>query len=629
MENLIMDPIKSAITEGRLISLDNLAKEESIKVLCESISKTNILPLDFSIFESVVKRENLTNTYLGYNIACPHARMPFDGDILCAIGWSHSGILYNEQTNDLAKLIILFLIPQNKSNDYLNMIATLIKFLIKFENLRDFENIFDLNAIQSRILEWIYIIENPEDEDIEVVSAHANVSLILDMILPDIKELIESKKFNELQKFLNQQDSVEIAEIINSLDEESAIILFRILSKSKADEVFSLIEPEAQKVLIDNLAKEEIQHVISLMASDDRTMLFEELPDNVVQKLIDLLDEKEKEKVLLQLNYPEDSIGRLISNKYIAVKQDWTIEQALNYIREKGIDSESIEIIYVINEKGKLIDDLPLRKIILSSLDTKIEAILDGHYVALYANQDKGEAVQIFKKYDMYSMPVIDSEGILLGIVTNDDIIDVVDEEATEDFHKGSAILPLENKLLNTSTFDLFRRRISWLIILVIVNIFAGAGLAHYENLIQSVVALVFFLPLLIDSGGNAGAQSATLIIRSMALGEIELKDFLKAITKELSVSLLLGLAMGIAVFVLGVFRADITIGIVVSIAMTIIIIVSSLIGIILPFIFNKIGLDPAVASGPLITSIADIIGILLYFSMAKSLLNMFHYLIK
>lgn len=275
------------------------------------------------------------------------------------------------------------------------------------------------------------------------------------MILPDIKELIDSKRFSELQKFLNEQDAIQVAEIINSLNNESSIKVFRLLSKSKAEEVFSLLETESQNILINSLAKEEIRQVISSMASDDRTTLFEELPSKVVKQLLELLDENERKKVLLQLNYPEDSVGRLISNKYIAVLPDLTVEKVLEHIRNKGIDSESIEMIYVVNEKGKLIDDLPLRKIILANPSTPLEEILDGHFVSLYSNQDKEEAAQIFKKYDMYAMPVIDSEGMLIGIVTNDDIIDVVDEEATEDFHKGSAILPLEKKFLNTPVIDL------------------------------------------------------------------------------------------------------------------------------------------------------------------------------
>lgn len=294
---------------------------------------------------------------------------------------------------------------------------------------------------------------------------------------------------------------------------------------------------------------------------------------------------------------------KLISNKYIAVPPDYNVSQTLNYIKDKGIDSESIEIIYVINEKGKLIDVLPLRKLILSDPSTSLQEILDGHFVYLYSNQDKEEAAQIFQKYDLYSMPVIDSEGILLKILTNDDIIDLVDEEAIEEFHKVSAILPLEKKFLNTPTLELWKRRISWLIILVFVNIFSKADIEHFENLISSVVALAFFLPLLIDSGGNAKAQLATIVIRSMALGELSSKDFIKAVFKELSLSLLLGITMRIAVFALGTIRSNILIGFVVSLSMITIITVSSLIGIILPFLFKKIGMDPAVASGPLITS--------------------------
>ncbi len=253
-----MQPIKNAITEGRLINLEGLSKDEVLKTLSFAIEKSKQTPPELDIYKSILDREMITNTYLGFNIACPHTRIPWEGEILCSIGWNHEGILYNSATNDSAKLVFLFIIPKNKSNEYLNMIASLIKFLMKFEKLRDFENIYDLNAIQSRILEWIYIIENPENDEIDTISAHANMSLIIDMILPDIKELIEAKRFSKLQKFINEQDSVEIAEIMNCLNIESSTIIFRILSKSKAEEIFSLLESEAQNNLINNLAKEEI-----------------------------------------------------------------------------------------------------------------------------------------------------------------------------------------------------------------------------------------------------------------------------------------------------------------------------------------------------------------------------------
>lgn len=625
-----MEVIKSAITEGRLIELEINSKNDALKILSDKILASGLIPQNFDVYNHISNRENQLNTYLDYNIASPHCRLDYEGKIICSIGYSHDGIVYNEK-GDIAKLIIMFVIPKNKSNEYLLLISKLIKFWTKYENLRDFENIYDLNAIQKRILEWIYIIENPEadEDDIEKVSLHAETALITDMILPDILELIKEKKLTELKTFISELESYQLSDILNNLPIEESLVFFRILPKNKADEVFSLLEPENQNNLINNLASEEIRDVISKLPSDDRTSLFEELPGQIVQKLINLLEPSERKKALEQLSYPENSVGRLISNKYIAVTPEMQISEVLDYIRKNGYNSESIETIYVINNKGKLIDDVDLKRIILSNPDDKLETILDGNFVCLYADQDKEEAIQLFKKYDMYVLPVVDSEGILLGIVTHDDMIDVVEEVATEDFHKGSAILPLEKKFINTPVFDLWRRRISWLIILIFINIFSGAGLAHFETLIQTVVALVFFLPLLVDSGGNAGAQSSTLMIRSIALGEISEKDFLKVILKEFLVSLLLGITMGLAVFILGWIRSGVIIGFAVSISMVVIITISSLIGLLLPFFLYKIGQDPAVASGPLITSIADILGIILYMNLSYIILKSFHYLPK
>ncbi|MCX8058009.1 MAG: magnesium transporter [Spirochaetes bacterium] len=625
-----MEAIISAVTEGRLIEIENLNKEEVLKLLTEKIKNLNIIPENYDIYNLIIEREKQLNTYLDFNIASPHCRIDFEGEIICSIGFSHNGIIFNEK-GDKAKLIILFVIPKNKSNEYLITISKLIKFWTKYENLRDFENIYDLNAIQKRILEWIYIIENPEadKEDIEKISLHAETALITDMILPDIADLIKERKLNELKSFISELEPFQLADIMNNLPLDYSIIFFRILPKNKADEVFSLLEPENQNNLIKNLASEEIRELITKLPSDDRISLFEELPSQIVQKLIDLLDINERKKALEQLSYNEDSVGRLISNKYIAVNPEMKIKEVLEYIRRNGHNSETIETIYVINDKGKLIDDIDLKRIILANPEDKLESILDGSFVCLYADQKKEEAIQLFKKYDTYILPVVDSDGHLLGIVTHDDIIDVVEEVATEDFHKGSAILPLEKKFINTSIFDLWKRRISWLIILVFINIFSGAGLAHFETLIQTVVALVFFLPLLVDSGGNAGSQSSTLIIRSIALGEISEKDFIKITFKEFLVSLMLGIAMGIAVFILGWIRSGVIIGLAVSISMIAIIVISSLIGLLLPFLLYKFGQDPAVASGPLITSIADILGIILYMNLSSIILKAFHYLPK
>ena len=279
-------------------------------------------------------------------------------------------------------------------------------------------------------------------------------------------------------------------------------------------------------------------------------------------------------------------------------------------------------MVYVTDNRGVLVGHLRLRTLIMAAPSARIGDLQEETLVALHTLQDREEAVAVFRKYDLYALPVVDSDDVLIGIVTSDDILDVSAEEATEDFHKGVAIRPLDEGYLRTSLRTIYRSRIPWLIILVFINLFSGAGIAFFETLIGAYVALVFFLPLLIDSGGNAGSQSATLVIRSMALGEMTLKDFARTFWRETLVSMALGLSMAVAVFFLAWWRAGLTIGIAVALAMTAVVTMGSLIGMLLPFILRKLRMDPAVASAPLVTSLVDILGVLIYFSIASFFLR-------
>jgi magnesium transporter len=325
---------------------------------------------------------------------------------------------------------------------------------------------------------------------------------------------------------------------------------------------------------------------------------------------------------LALLSYPRDSVGRLMTNRYIAVRPEWTVEQSIAYMRQTGSDSETMAMIYVTDDHGVLVSDLRLHTLILAEPAARIADLMDGHFASLYSLQDREEAVAAFRKYDMYALPVVDVDGVLIGIVTSDDILDVSAEEATEDFQKGVAVRPFETGYLKTPLATLYRNRISWLIILVFINLFSGAGIALFETLIGAYVALVFFLPLLIDSGGNAGSQSATLVIRSMALGELSLRDFARTFWREILVSTALGCSMAAAVFLLAWWRAGPRIGVAVSISMTAVVVMGSLTGMLLPFILRKFRLDPAVASAPLVTSLVDIFGVLIYFSIASLILR-------
>ena len=303
--------------------------------------------------------------------------------------------------------------------------------------------------------------------------------------------------------------------------------------------------------------------------------------------------------------------------EFVAIKETYTVAEAFTHIREHGKDSETLNVIYIIDDHWNLIDDITIKELILAKPEERISDLIDHRFVSLNALDDQEMAIQVFKDYDRVALPVLSKEGVLLGIVTFDDIMDVIEEESTEDFHKFGSIQNASKNPLKERIFILYKNRIVWLVLLVFMNVFSGAALASFEDVIQQVVALVFFLPLLIDSGGNAGSQSATLMIRYLALGEIQLSDWYKLIGRELLVSLLLGLTMAASVAAVASFRAPEVI-IVVCIAMVINVMLGSLIGLLLPFIFTKLKVDPATASAPLVTSLADICGVLIYFSIAS-----------
>lgn len=435
----------------------------------------------------------------------------------------------------------------------------------------------------------------------------------------DFEELIEQKSWSALRRELKELEPLDIAEIIEDLSEENDIILFRLLTREDAKNTFQYLSFDKQEQIIEGLAKNanKLSSLLNDLDPDDRTAFFEELPGKITQRLLQLLSPEERSIATQLLGYPENSIGRLMTPEFVAVKPEYTVAEALNHIRLYGRNSETLNLIYVIDDNWKLIDDIRIREILLANPDQLIKDLMDEYFVALNAQDDQESAIRVFQDQDRVALPVIDSEGLLIGIVTVDDVMDVVEEETTEDFHKfgsfqGAIVNPLKAKV-----GILYQKRIVWLITLVFMNVFSGAALASFENVIQSAVALIFFLPLLIGSGGNAGAQSATLMIRSLAIGDVEMKDWFRLIGKEFLVSFLLGITMALGVSLIASVRAPQYIVIVAS-TMVLSVMSGSLIGMLMPFLFTKLKIDPATASAPLITSIADITGVVIYFSIAS-----------
>jgi magnesium transporter len=441
---------------------------------------------------------------------------------------------------------------------------------------------------------------------------------------PIIEELVENQNWTALRHHIAAMEPFVLSELISELPDRDGVIIFRLLPRDLANETFHYLSQEVQELLIHSLADKQsrLTDLLNELKPDDRTALLEEMPGHVSQRLIQLLSPEERRIALQLLGYPEYSIGRLMTPDYVAVKPYFTINQTIEHIRLYGRESETLSVIYVVDNDWKLIDDLKIRDILMADPESSIRDVMDNRFVSLIAFDDQETATHVFQDHDRVVLPVTDSDGILLGIVTIDDVMDVLEEEATEDFHKFGSIQDAVFNPLKASVMFLYQKRILWLFILVFMNVFSGAALSVFEHTIEALVALVFFLPLLIGSGGNAGAQSATLIIRALATGDVEPKDWFRLVGKEVMVSLLLGLTMALAVSLIASLRAP-EIMVVVGLSMVCIVLIGSVIGLLLPFIFNRFRLDPATASAPLITSIADISGVLIYFSIANWYLNL------
>jgi magnesium transporter len=437
-----------------------------------------------------------------------------------------------------------------------------------------------------------------------------------ELVRPEIQELLEARNWPELRDALSDWPPPEIADLLLELPKADRALLYRVLPRARSAAVFSHLEVEQQEALLRDLTDEETRRLLADLEPDDRTHLLEELPGRATQRLLTLLSAEDLKEARWLLGYPEESVGRLMTPDYVAVRPEWTVREALRHIRTHGRDSETINRIYVVNETWELLDDIGLRRFILTSPDRTVEDIMDHTVARVSAFAERGEAVELIRRYDQVALPVVDSGGILVGIVTVDDLIDVAEEEATEDFHKVGSVEPIRMSLREAPTYYLYQRRIGWLMTLVFVNILSGAGLAAFEDTLAAHVALVFFLPVLIGSGGNAGSQSATLMIRALAIGDVRMGDWLRLLGKELGVAILLGGTMAVGVAAISFFRAPEILA-VVAMTMTIIVVWGSLIGMSLPFVLTRLGRDPATASTPLITSLADISGVVIYLALA------------
>ncbi len=448
---------------------------------------------------------------------------------------------------------------------------------------------------------------------------------------PDITQLLDLRRFDQLREALIELEPADIAEIVGTLDDDRAGLVFRLLPRDLAAEIFSHLDVEQQQELIAHLGTERVVALVNEMDPDDRTALLEEMPSEVAQRLIALLSPAERRVTQTILGYPEESIGRLMTPDYVRVKPEWTIAEAMNHIRRYGSDAETINVIYVVDENGRLIDDLRIRQLLLADPQQTVDSLSDRKFVALRATDDREEAVRQMQRYDRVALPVVDSRDILVGIVTADDVADVAEEEVTEDIQKMGGMEALHAPYRESSFAAMVRKRGGWLSVLCIGQMLTATAMAYFEEEIQRAVVLALFIPLIISSGGNAGSQATSLVIRSLAVGDLTLRDWWYVCWREIATGLTLGTLLGVIgllrvvlwpsrqllygdhYFLLGVTVAVSTVGVVTFGALT---------GAMLPFALRRIGLDPAAASAPFVATLVDVTGLVIYFTVAAVVLG-------
>ncbi len=446
--------------------------------------------------------------------------------------------------------------------------------------------------------------------------------MLKELLTPEIRELLESKDWRTLKEILAEWAAQDIVDLLESVEETDKVVIFRILPRDLAAEVFSELNSNEQRGLLAQLGSEHIKEIFLELPPDDRTEIFEELPAKVTKKLLNLLPPDERKEAMKLLGYPEDSVGRLMTPDFMAIRPYWTVLQSLEHIRRFGRDVETVDTVFVVNEKWHLIDDIPLARLVLASPFDKVENLMDREYLSIHASEDQEEAVTMMKKYNLTVLPVVDSQNVLLGVVTVDDVIDVYEDEVTEDIHKGASITPFELNYTVASAFSIFKKRIVWLCLLAVAGFLSGSVISFFEETLGKIIMLAFFIPVLIDTGGNTGTQSATLIIRALVTGDLTPKKWFNVIKKELFVGFLLGICLGILLYIWSYFwKGEKMLSLVIGLSVLVITMWANLIGSLLPIILRKLRIDPAIVSSPLLTTIMDVSGLLIYFSIAVLLL--------
>ena len=442
--------------------------------------------------------------------------------------------------------------------------------------------------------------------------------------MEEIVKLLEQNKLAELKEILINENPIDIAEVFEDFPKEKDLIIFKLLPKDFSSEVFSYLSPEKQQEVIENITDEEIKFIVEDMYLDDTVDFIEEMPANIVDKILKNTSSDKRKLINQMLKYPENSAGSVMTVEYISFKDNYTVKQAIEYYRKVAIDKEETDICFVTDTKKKLVGIISLKTLILSKDDSYIQDEMDTNFISVLTQDDQEEIAALFRKYDLTTMPVIDHEDRLVGVITVDDIVDVIDQENTEDIQKMAAMNPSDEEYLKESVLSLAKHRIIWLLVLMISATFTGMVIKKYEDILQSAVYLAVFIPMLMDTGGNAGSQSATLIIRGIALEEIEFSDILKVIWKELRVSILVGFILSAVNFVRIYYftHSGLETSLVVAISMFLTVIMAKVIGGVLPLVAKSLKIDPAIMASPLITTIVDTAALIIYFKLSVIFLH-------
>jgi magnesium transporter len=444
-------------------------------------------------------------------------------------------------------------------------------------------------------------------------------------LVEQLQELLSSRQYTQLRQTISDMNTSDVAAAMSEMEQEDSLKMFRILPKDMAADVFADLEIDVQQYIIRSMSDREASNIIENLMADDATDILEEMPANVVKRILANASPETRADINHLLQYPEDSAGSIMTVEYVDLREDMTVADAIERIRKKGVDSETINICYVVTKQKVLVGTVALRYLLIMKPDEIIGDIMNTNVISIGTMTDQEEAARMFQKYGFTAMPVVDNESRMVGIITIDDVVDIMEEEATEDIEKMAAIVPSDKPYPKVGIFETYKNRIPWLLFLMISATFTGAIITGFEDALSAYVILTAYIPMLMDTGGNAGSQASVSIIRGLSLKEIEFEDLFKIIWKEIRVAVLCGLTLGVANFIklLILDKLAIPVAAVICLTLVIVVLIAKLVGCCLPMLASRVGFDPAVMASPFITTIVDALSLLVYFNIATRMLHL------